>query len=795
MLTIAPAEDTTDQLGQSGQVTFRGLPDTPVTEVMNRKGQWLECALTKPFAGAPDGVSAVSVPSLESLAITALFARSNLLPDAGFVNQAPLDFTKEFFPFGLQPRFGDTLYLASREAFAQAGAEVTLQFTLANPDQETTGSSLTPVHATAVKIRWEIGDTTGWIELGTAESGREIHHEESGFLDTTRALTRSGHVSFRVPRQIQPSVIDRTTNVWLRARLVGGDYSLETKYQTAPSPTPLPPLPPTPTPPCLRSLAIDYKLETTSTSAAMVAYNDFVYADLDLGRGPVPLFRPPADNFDCAYLGFTDKGGFSERYMSIYFAVSNPENLSVALEASGVRPTLVWEYWNGSAWAKCVVLDDTAGLTRSGIVRFVAPPDFSATPQFGESVYWLRWRIAGKSEYEPWLSRILLNTVMATQAVTMPAEVLGSSNGSAGQRFVTTRSPVLEGQRLEVREPIMPPPEETEDIFEEEGPDAIRKSDDLDVRPNDVWVRWHEVANFRASVSTDRHYVIDRATGQVLFGDGENGRIPSAGSRNIRIAPYRVGGGSVGNRKPDTITQLKTTIAYVNKVTNFEPASGGADAESERALLSRAPKQIRHRGRAVTAQDLEDLAMLASPQVARARCVPMQNSSRLADPKLRKPGIATVIIAPLSGRTGVAGVVSGAPQPDRELFERVKDYLDARRPLESDLVIMGPEYLPIQLEIGVTITADVMPSDVESAVSRRIVEFLDPITGKRDGSGWQFGEEPSRADLFALAEEVPGVDHVRELRITRIESRPDLYASGQYLICAAEPQVVATLDI
>jgi hypothetical protein len=39
------------------------------------------------------------------------------------------------------------------------------------------------------------------------------------------------------------------------------------------------------------------------------------------------------------------------------------------------------------------------------------------------------------------------------------------------------------------------------------------------------------------------------------------------------------------------------------------------------------------------------------------------------------------------------------------------------------------------------------------------------------------------------------VDHVRELRFTRIEDRPGAHKSGYFLICAAEPRVTATLEV
>ncbi len=779
---VAPAEDGTDGLGESGEVVFRGLPDLPRVELAGVKGQWLACRLTRLER---------QLPSLEEVHLIARYAGQAIPPEAAFANQVVLDLTKEFFPFGMRPKFGDTFYLAALAPLRYQGSIVTLHFTVANADQENLGVSIVPVRATAVKLRCEIGNGKVWEELGTAESGREMHNEATAFSDTTRAFTRSGVVTFRVPSTLMPGIVNRVNSIWVRVRIVGGDYGLDAHYEK----TPAGGVTATPAefaPPCLGPVAIDFALETTSVPTAL-AYNDFRYARVDLANGPVPFFRFQDEAGKWAYFGFADESHFSGRMVSIYVAVANPVGSSTPFETSGAVSTIVWEYWNGRAWAKSTLLDETGGLTRSGLLRFVVPRDFTASEQFGRTLHWFRFRPAEGSSSELWVNRVALNTVFATQAATAPAEVLGSSNGAAGQRFVTTRKPVIEGQKVEVREPLPPSPEQRAIILEEEGLGAIRPADDLQRRAGDVWVRWHEVPSFEASGGDERHYLMDRVKGEILFGDGVNGRIPPAGSRNVRIDEYRVGGGSQGNRDANNITQFRTTIPYVEKVTNLDPARGGVDAETYESMLSRAPRQIRHRWRAVTAQDFEDLARLASPEVARARCVPLRDLSKNLDANLRKPGVVSLIIAPASDSSPGKTVLDG-PKPSRELLDRVRRYIDAQRPVETDLVITGPEYVAIKVEAEITITADATPSAVEDAASAAIIRFLNPITGHRDGSGWQFGQEPTRSDLFALLEDLPGVDHVRALKISAVAPRSGVYASRHFLIFATEPQVTATLE-
>jgi hypothetical protein len=63
----------------------------------------------------------------------------------------------------------------------------------------------------------------------------------------------------------------------------------------------------------------------------------------------------------------------------------------------------------------------------------------------------------------------------------------------------------------------------------------------LAIQENGAVEEWLEVPSLGASEPDDRHFVLDRQTGRVRFGDGEHGRRPAAGSRIE--ASYRCGGG------------------------------------------------------------------------------------------------------------------------------------------------------------------------------------------------------------------------------------------------------------
>jgi hypothetical protein len=486
----------------------------------------------------------------------------------------------------------------------------------------------------------------------------------------------------------------------------------------------------------------------------------------------------PAD----AAIGATDSG--IVRLVSAAGSLSTAEFVTTASidAADSQQPQLTWEYRTKQEWAGLTVRDDTANLTTSGAVEFLAPADFALHSEMGVEAWWIRVRWdAGDFDMLPRLARVLLNTTMAEQTVTIRNENLGSSDGSAGQRFVLTRAPVLTGQRLMVREPEMPTGDDLATIVQDEGAQAIMTIPGGAGKADEIWVTWHEVTDFYASQRRSRHYVFDHIAGVVSFGDGRSGMIPPTGTANIRptgtanirLSVFKTGGGVRGNKPAGSIVQLKTTIPYLDKVTNHLEATGGADAESTDSLIARAPTEIRHRRRAVTKEDYEDIARLASPDVARALCVPNRDLTDAGSDK-SAPGKVSVIIVP--------NATDPRPQPSLELARRVQKFMSASCPVTATVIVVGAPYLrvDVQTEIGLRSLEDA--ATVTSKVQDALTQFLHPLTGGADGNGWEFGREPHRSDIYGMIEKIPEVGHISALKLDSIEDFPGARETGRFLV-------------
>lgn len=446
---------------------------------------------------------------------------------------------------------------------------------------------------------------------------------------------------------------------------------------------------------------------------------------------------------------------------------ADPDELGPATAGGWVGPAtaanqapaaLVWEYLSGGSWqALDRVIDTTAGLTRTGEVRFRVPGSMDASDLeledlvvAEETCCWLRVRLEA-TEYEtpPRLRAVLPNSVTAAHAATIASDVMGRSDGEPGQTFTLRYPPALAGT-LEL-------------AVEEDG----------------EMVAWTEVSDFFASEPADRHYTLDPATGTVTFGDGSRGRIP-ANRAAIEAVTYKQGGGTAGNVAALTLTSLRSSLTRVQEVTNPLPATGGDDTETLAAAMARAPRELRTFQRAVTQADYEAHA-LAAPggRVARARVLPLTHPDF---PGVSYPGTVTVVVVPYSEEP--------RPWPATATLQEVRNYLETVRTITAEVYVAAPKYRQVSVtaEIGTADGAD--PGAVQDACLATVDSFFHALTGGRDGTGWPWGGTIYFSDVMARLMELDGVRRVYGLTI-RVDGQEqdqcaDVELQDQELTCPGE---------
>jgi predicted phage baseplate assembly protein len=420
--------------------------------------------------------------------------------------------------------------------------------------------------------------------------------------------------------------------------------------------------------------------------------------------------------------------------------------------------TLAWEYRpnaNAQRWRRLnLYKDESAAFSREGYIVLEGPAEIEPTQEgrVPDLRFWLRGRLASGSyptDQSPEIDFIRPNTVPAQNLSTVREEIVGVSEGHPDQLFKLRRSPVQ--------------PTSLGLWTEVEGQDPER---------------WEQVEDFLASQPDDPHYVLNANTGEIRFGDGQRGRIPTADAEII-ARQYRYGGGAAGNVGSALINIPLTAMAGVESVTNERPAVGGRDEQPIEELKEQAPRVLRSRNRAVTGEDFAALAGQAGG-VKKATAIPLRHPDHTG---VEVPGAVTVVIVPDSRDV--------PPKPSSDLIRQVCRYLSRFRLITTEVYVKGPEYYAIKVEARVAAQPYAAPDTVTRDVVEALNAFLDPLgrgldkaatqdkqadgkgsKGTQQGEqGWRFGQELFPTSLYSVILNVADVAAVRSLALT-VNGRP-----------------------
>jgi len=275
---------------------------------------------------------------------------------------------------------------------------------------------------------------------------------------------------------------------------------------------------------------------------------------------------------------------------------------------------------------------------------------------------------------------------------------------------------------------------------------------------------WTRVENFDTSKPDDRVFVLDPEAGLVYFGDGSRGAYPALDMRVLALR-YRHGGGKSAELPAGQVNQPDSVPSEVQDVVNFVAARGGKDAETIDQAKTRAPRELRVRGRAVTADDFAFFAeQTPGVRIARAIVVPLHRPYQ-AEGFSGMPGIDMTRVAP-----GVVSVVAvpddgtAYPTPTEGMLRTVCAYLNKFRLVTTELYVVPPQYVRL---FGIAVTIGAKPGYTRTALREAIAAQLETyfyaLTGGLDGKGFPFGTTVHHADLVAQVFRVIGVDYVESL--------------------------------
>ncbi len=399
--------------------------------------------------------------------------------------------------------------------------------------------------------------------------------------------------------------------------------------------------------------------------------------------------------------------GLSPKEAALYLCLKKPYSggpVTLYFRGKAPRETLKrLEVSTASGFEALAFEDTTHRLKGPGFLRFYLPESFSFRKLFGEEGAWLRLVLTKEEAQKIQIEGLYLNAVTVREGQSL--RLRAKATGKPGEEF--SLKPLVGKARVSV------------------GGKVWQIVDDLSLYGPE-----EEVAE------------LDPQTGRLVFGDGVHGKVPE---RDALIEVHYVSHhGDRGNVPAWSIKELVSPLPFMEGVRQPEAAVGGKTEVQEKLLLRRLPQIMRHRQRATTSSDLENLL------------------GELEEIKRLHFAFAgeRLILYVLPQAEDLA------PRVSQGLREKIQEKLSPALPLTlSAFEVQDPLYVPIHLKADLVISHGVALKKALTLAQEALRRFLHPVKGNFQGEGFPFGRLPYLSDFYRLLQGLPVVRAVRKMEI------------------------------
>lgn len=683
---------------------------------------------------------------------------NHMVPDSVYANGFEVK-REEFFPFG--ERFSDynEVYFSSGEVFEKKGSLVTMAFNLDfikvpldyidkdsmewewvmkksdfKPDRE--------YDVTIEEVTWEYFNGYGWTLLFDNNEYSDIFSTKKGTMGQYKTM------SFKCPLDMEPILINAQEAYYIRARItkVNNLYKMQGNFIA----------------PMMGNILLQYKYSSNPVNPGSLftknnqEYRKYVFYD-PVNREKVLPFYGVKEEVPTLFLGFDIP--LIEGPVKILFDFRE--------QLDSKNDTLLWEYYNGEKWNELDLVDETGNMSKTGLVTIMGKKDFSKCVVYGQERYWIRisdvsatYRKLDENCKIPCLNGIYMNSVEVKQRDREETQYFNMEVYQKNISFPLLYGKILESQ-VYIDEFGTLSKHEIEELRKERKLFPEYKADGEMER---AWVKWEEVEDFLNSKSGDRHYIVDKNEGNIRFGDGKAGRIPSTGktnNSNIKVI-YKTGGGEHTNVPVGAVTQIGEYIGNINGVSNPKMFIGGSDIEGLSGALERNAAILRHQNMAITTRDFEQIAKVASRNIQKVKCFAGYN-----DEGIEQRGAITLVVLQKEfwqGRTRFRDI-------KMEVEQYMKDKMNTALLQQKRFYVREPVFVELRIRAEIMVDSYHEVFSIRKKILERLDNFINPLSGNFDGTGWAIGTLPNSLQIKNAISDVFGISYIKNIYVSAYQNK------------------------
>ena len=217
--------------------------------------------------------------------------------------------------------------------------------------------------------------------------------------------------------------------------------------------------------------------------------------------------------------------------------------------------------------------------------------------------------------------------------------------------------------------------------------------------------------------------------------------------------------GNVLNRcKPQTIKDLKTSIAGLSNVYQLEESFGGKPRESDYKMRNRVAEFLYHRNRCVRTKDFERMILGQFPDVYKVKCFPhvrIDESTGLYD--YASPG--NLLVVPVSPMYN-DGSFQWDPCLGGSVLWDIRSFLQSRISRMVNVQVVNPFFDKLQVRCNVKLRHNKNEGEILLDLNRRINCYLSAWFPHVGGITQHFGWKVDKMELKSYIENLDYVDYV-----------------------------------
>jgi hypothetical protein len=202
-----------------------------------------------------------------------------------------------------------------------------------------------------------------------------------------------------------------------------------------------------------------------------------------------------------------------------------------------------------------------------------------------------------------------------------------------------------------------------------------------------------------------------------------------------------------------TITELAAPLPQIAGVRQPYTSYGGKMAEAEGTFYTRISERLRHKQRALTVWDYEQMILDRFPQLYKAKCLP-------ADPQ--QPGRVEVVVIPdIRNKLPFNPFEPKAPA---DLIADIEQFLAAHAPAAATIKVKNAHYVPVKVRFAVRFLPGRNEGYYRQRLNQELNRFLSPWAYE-EGADIVIGGRIYANVIINFIEQRPYVDYVAHIKL------------------------------